>query len=262
VARWVHVLPAGAAGAERGGVTPTLVTAAWPNPQPRACEGPPAPVATGASSPPVSPPRRAKLPAKLALQRATIRRASRRLDVLAPISALASGRVQLELRAAGRRTRMSSPIDARKRRIRVLRAIPAAQARLGTGILTMRYKGNAATLPQTVRLRAAVRHAGLVARRPTLSAQGRLRASGTISRRARGVVRVQLQFATATRTRTLEFRAPIRKGRWTLSAQLTRAARTEIADRLGTVHAYTLFTGYARLRLRGEMRSHQVLGAP
>ena len=262
VARWVHVLPAGAAAAERGGAIPALVTAAWPDPQPRACEGPPPPAPTGPSSPPAGSPRAAKQPAKLALRRATIHRASRRLDVLAPISALASGRVQVVLRAAGRNTRLSSPIDARKRRVRVLRRIPAAQARLGTGILTMNYKGNAATLPQTVRLRAAARPAVLVARRPTLSAQGRLRASGTVSRRARGVVRIELQFATATRTRTLEFRAPIRRGRWALSVQLTRAARAEVGDRLGTVHASTLFTGYAPRRMRGEMRSHQVLGAP
>jgi hypothetical protein len=144
----------------------------------------------------------------------------------------------------------------------VLRPIPARQARLGTGILTLNYKGNDATLPQTVRLRAAARPARLVAGRPTLSAQGRLRASGRISPRARGVVRVELQFATVDRARTLEFRAPIRKGRWTLQAQLTRAARAAIADRTATVHAYTLFTGYERLRMRGEMRSHQVLGAP
>jgi len=147
--------------------------------------------------------------------------------------------------------------------VRVLRPIPAAQARLGTGILTLRYRGNDATLPQTVRLRAAARPARLVARRPALDARGRLRASGTISPRARGVVRVELQFATAGgAARTLAFRAPIRKGRWTLRAQLTRTNRTAIAGRTGTVHASTLFTGYAPLRMRGEMRSHQVLGAP
>jgi len=275
-ARWVHVLPAAVAAAERGGVTPATVGGDWPNPQGRRCVNPDGtqrsepytrplsdeePAAIGPSGPGPGA-RRAKLPAKLELQRATIRRASRQLDVLAPISARASGRVAVELRSAGRRTRLSSPIDARKRRIRVLRPIPAAQARLGTGILTLNYKGNDATLPQTVRLRAAARPARLATRRPTLSVQGRLRASGTISPHARGVVRVELQFATADRPRTLEFRAPIRKGRWTLQAQLPRAARAAIADRTGTVQAYTLFTGYERLRMRGEMRSHQVLGAP
>jgi galactose oxidase-like protein len=269
-ARWVHVLPPDEAAVERGGTAPAPVTTAWPDPQPRTCVDPPPPPATpGApaptapsSTPGGGPSRPARQPAKLALQRATIHRASRQLDVLAPISALASGRVGLELRAAGRSTHLSSAIDARKRRIRVLRTIPAAQARLGTGILTLRYRGNDATLPQTVRLRAAARPAALVAGRPALDGRGRLRASGTISRRARGVVRVELQFATADGARTLAFRAPIRAGRWTLRAQLTRADRAAIADRAGTVQASTLFTGYAPLRMRGEMRSHQVLGAP
>jgi hypothetical protein len=272
------VLPPAAAAAERGGVTPATVGGDWPNPEGRRCVNPDgtqrsepytrppgdqAPPPAGPSSPGTGGSSRpAKQPAKLALTRATIHRAKRQLDVLAPISALASGRVGVELRAAGRSTRLSSPVDARKRRVRVLRPIPAAQARLGTGILTLRYRGNGATLPQTVRLRAAARPARLVARRPTLDAQGRLRASGTISPRARGVVRVELQFATAGGPRTLAFRAPLRGGRWTLRTQLTRANRTAIAGRTGTVHASTLFTGYAPLRMRGEMRSHQVLGAP
>lgn len=30
----------------------------------------------------------------------------------------------------------------------------------------------------------------------------------------------------------------------------------------GTVHSYTLFTGYLSARMRGEMQAYQVLGAP
>jgi len=33
-----------------------------------------------------------------------------------------------------------------------------------------------------------------------------------------------------------------------------------IARRVGTVHSYVLFTGYLPARMRGEMRSLQVLG--
>jgi hypothetical protein len=275
-ARWVHVLPQPAAGVERGGVTPALVTTARPNPQPRTCVEPPVrpvpsqPVAPASGPVPVPAPVPAptptpasvQAPAKLGLTRAAVLRASRELDVLAPISALASGRVNLELLSAGRTTRLSTAIDARKRRIKVRRRIPVAQARLGTGILTMKYAGNDATLPQTVRLRAAARPAKLVVRRPTINAGGRLRASGTISPLARGVVRVQLQFATAERTRTLEYKATIRNGRWVLNSQLTRAARDAIGARTATVHSYVLFTGYEAARMRGEMRSYQVLGAP
>lgn len=35
-----------------------------------------------------------------------------------------------------------------------------------------------------------------------------------------------------------------------------------IAQRRGTVHSYILFTGYLPARMRGEMQSYQVLGAP
>ncbi len=230
---------------------------------------PPPPPGGGPLDRPVTPPFEpapavavARTPAKLGLLRAAIDRRARELDVLAPITGLASGEVALELFAAGRRTRMSARVDALRRRVRVQRGIPAAQARLGTGILTMRYAGNAATRPQTVRLRAARRPARLVVRRPVLGGDGWLRASGTISRLARGVVRVQVQFEGVGGTRTLAFRAPIRAGRWRLDARLDRATRDAIAARRGTVHSYTLFTGYARARMRGEMRSLQVLGAP
>lgn len=272
-ARWVHVLPQPAADTERGGTPPALVLTPRANPQPRTCVNPPVrpvppadpvpsstgPLPTPAPTPATKTPRG---PAKLGLTRAAVLRASRELDVLAPISALASGRVNLELFAGGVRTRLSTPVDAAKRRIRVRRRIPVAQARLGTGILTMNYKGNDATLPQTVRLRAAARPAKLAARRPTMTAGGRLRASGTVSPLARGVVRMQLQFETVNETRTLEFQAPISQGKWTFSKQLTRAERDAIAARTATVHSYILFTGYSAAKMRGEMRSYQVLGAP
>ena len=54
--------------------------------------------------------------------------------------------------------------------------------------------GDSDTRPQVVRLRAANRAAGLTVVRPVLTASGFLRAEGTVSRLARGVVRVQMQF--------------------------------------------------------------------
>jgi len=210
-------------------------------------------------APPVQPPAGEKLPAKLSLARATINRRDRVLDVLAPITRLASGRVNVELHAAGRRYRFTAAINSRDGRIRFRKRIPAAQARLGTGILTIRYRGDADTRPQTVRLRAANRQAQLRLARPRI-ANGRLRASGTVSDRARGVVRVQIQYVTAGTAHTREFKARIDDGRWSLNEQLSATVRTAIAQRIGTVHSYTLFTGYLPARMRGEMRSFQVLG--
>ncbi len=211
---------------------------------------------TAALPPPVVP-----QPAKLALARATIFRSARLIDILAPITRRASGDVALELYAAGRRHRWSAPINSVEGRIRDSEKIPAAQAAMGTGILTIAYPGDPDTRPQSVRLRAAHVPAALDARRPTLTA-GRLQAGGTISEAARGVVRVQLQYFSGATTTTLEKHATISNGSWSLDAPLTAQEQAAIAQRRGTVHSYILFTGYLPARMRGEMQSYQVLGAP
>lgn len=197
--------------------------------------------------------------AKLALARATIVRRDRLLDVLAPITSLASGRANVELHAANRRYRFTAAVNSRDGRIRFRKLIPRAQALLGTGIITIAYRGDDDTRPQTVRLRAASQQAKLRLKRPTI-ANGRVRASGTISKRARGVVRVQIEYVVAGKTTTLQFKVPIRSGRWSLNQSLPQTVRNAIAQRTGTVHSYTLFTGYMPRRVRGEMRSFQVLG--
>lgn len=200
-------------------------------------------------------------PAKLELARATIFRSARVIDILAPITRRASGNVNLELFAASRRHRWIAPINSAEGRIRNSERIPAAQARMGTGILTIRYAGDPDTRPQNVRLRAANVPAALDARRPILTA-GRLQAGGTISRAARGVVRVQLQYFSGGTTTTLEKHATISNGSWSLDAPLTPQEQAAIAQRQGTVHSYILFTGYLPARMRGEMQSYQVLGRP
>ena len=73
-------------------------------------------------------------------------------------------------------------------------------------------------------------------------------------------MRVQLEYVADAKTTTLEFLAPISDGKWALNQQLTTAQRDAIARRDGTVHSYTLFTGYLPARMRGEMRTYQVLG--
>ena len=198
-------------------------------------------------------------PAKLQLARATVFGGARVIDVLAPITRRASGSVAMQLYAAGQRHRWSAPINSVEGYIRTSEKIPAAQARMGTGILTVAYPGDPDTRPQTVRLRAANVPAALDARRPTIVG-GRLQAGGTISRAARGVVRVQLQYFSAERTVTLEKTARISGGAWSLDAPLTPEEQAAIAQRRGTVHSYILFTGYLAARMRGEMRSYQVLG--
>lgn len=203
-----------------------------------------------------------KTTAKLGLARATIVRSNRQLDVLATITARSSGRVNVDLHAAGRHHRFTAPVDSANGRIRFKQSIPNTQARLGTGIMTIDYAGNDVTRPQSVRLRAASQPARLSLGRPTLGNDGRLKASGTVSRKARGVVRMEVQYLFLGETRTLKFRARIADGRWKLDEKLNDTALKEIVFRTGSVHSYTLFTGYFPERMRGEMRSYQILGDP
>jgi hypothetical protein len=213
------------------------------------CEAPPLPAACG------------KFTAKLSLARATIDRANRTISILAPITRLASGTAQITLRAAGRTTTFSAPIDSANGRIRLTRAVTRAQAELGTGILTINYPGDADTRPQVVRLRAANVPSKLTVQRPVITPAGFLRSEGTVAGRARGVVRVQLEYVdrASGQTVTLQRKAAIQSGRWSLNAQLPAVALAQIALRCGTVHSYTLFTGFLPQRMRGEMRSFQVL---
>lgn len=230
-------------------VPPTAPAAPPPAPQPPAPQ-PSAPQPSAAG----------KFPAKLAIARARIVRSERVLDVLAPITARASGRVRVQLHAANRKFRFTAQVNSADGRIRFRRRIPKAQAELGTGIITITYAGDADTRPQTVRLRAASQPAKLAVRRPTIAA-GRLRASGSVTDLARGVVRLQLQYDYRGATRTIRFRARIQDdGEWTLNEQLSPTVLMGIAGRQGSLHSYTLFTGYFERRVRGEMRSFQVLG--
>jgi len=199
-------------------------------------------------------------PSKLQLARATISRADRTIDILAPITARASGNVSLELYAAGQTHRWTAPINSTDAVIRSREVIPAAQAAKGTGILTITYPGDADTRPQVVRLRAANGQSNLDASRPTIVG-GALHDSGTVAGSARGVVRVQIEYFTGGQTITLEKLAPIVNGSWTLNTTLSPEEQAGIAARRGTVHSYILYTGYLPAGLRGEMRSYQVLGA-
>jgi hypothetical protein len=213
------------------------------------CTTPPLPAACG------------QFTSKLSLARATISRLQNTISILAPITKLASGSADIQLRAAGRTTTFSGPVDSANGRIRVTHSVTRAQALLGTGILTFNYPGDADTRPQVVRLRAANVPAKLSGTRPTISPAGVLQAQGIVTIRARGVVRVQLEYVNRVsgETTTLEFNVPIQNGKWILSVQLSPAVLAQIALRCGTLHSYTLFTGYMPRRIRGEMFSYQVL---
>lgn len=215
--------------------------------------------------PPSGPPAAcAKFTPKMSLAVGTFDRFRRTTSILAPISTRASGTVRVSLLGGGRITEFNLPIDSRRGRIRATRGIDAAQARAATAILTIDYPGDADTRPQSLRLRAALRAAKLSSRRPTITPAGELDVRGAITRRARGVVRVELEWVNGSdgSTGVFERQATIRKGRWAIRSQLPQGVRSLIANRCSTVQSYVLFTGYQPLLMRGELRSFQVLPSP
>jgi Domain of unknown function (DUF1929) len=263
IARWVKLLAPEQAIPERGGKVPATVSGTWPSPKPRMCGNPDGTTVTESdgSAPPPTPPAPV-FTAKLAVKHAVIRRSSRTLNLLASITQRASGKLRVGLFAGSKHRTFTAAIDSIRGRVLLNRKVSKAVAKLGTGIVTVTYDGDADTRSQSVRLRAAAHAAKLKMKRPTLTSGGVVKARGTISPRARGVVRVQLQYEFDGKTRTVELHAKVAKGAWKLNRQLTQAVRDEIAGRTGTVHSYTLFTGYKPAGIRGEMQSFELLGDP
>jgi hypothetical protein len=234
--------------------------------------GPPTtPTSTTVTTPPPPPPPAppdlancAKQPAKLSIQRARYNRVLRTTSIFAPISRLASGAAQIQLYGARRITEFTAPVDSARGYIRTTRGVDVLQARARSVILTIRYLGDADTRPQTLRLRAGLRAAKLSSRRPTISPSGQLDAAGAITRSAKGVVRVQLEWVNAADGAiiVLERQGLIHNGRWGVRSQLPPAVIDQIGHRCSTVQSYIVFTGFQPRLMNGEMRSFQVMPAP
>ena len=142
-----------------------------------------------------------------------------------------AGRRSTTTRRASTRA-STAAIDSAAGRIRFRRSVTSAQARLGTGILTITYPGDGDTRAQTVRLRAAANKARLDLARPQI-VNGRIQASGTISSAARGSVRLQLSYQFGCDNRVLELRGTIAGGRWSIDEPLSPQTLTELASRVG-----------------------------
>ena len=219
---------------------------ATPSPQPTPTPPPKVAAPPGAPSPapprpvPAAPaPPSLPAPAKLKLRRAGVRHG--RLDVLALITRSAHGTVAVAYRARGHTLRFGASID--NGRIRFARRLPKAQ-RHGSGIVTLRWRGSAAVRPAALRLRAATQRAALRRNRAVLR-DGRLHAEGTISARARGVIRLTLAYGSGEAV----FSARIHHGRWRIDAPVPATAHA--GGYLGIQ-----FTGYRGAR-GGPMRGEQ-----
>lgn len=188
-------------------------------------------------------------PSKLQVLRAGVD--GGRLDVLAQTTRRANGDwVTMTFHANGRRHTFTEQV--RDGRLRFRRALPRGQRSAGSGILELEYPGNETVRPASVRLRAADGKARLGRDHLSLS-DGVLRASGTVSSRARGVVRLIMGFQRPDgSTGTWEGRATIVNGRWSTTEPLP-------AEAAGGGYLSIQFTGYLKKRIRGEQIAKQIL---
>ncbi len=196
-------------------------------------------------------------PAKMRVGRARVDRDDRVLDVFAPITSRAQGDVDVIYQGDRRTDTFDARItDGRGAldRIRFRKRITRGQARLGQGIVTIDYKGDADTRPEEVRLRAASQRARLDVDRISLI-DGRLSARGDVTSRALGVVRLRYSYIDAAGNPQIHpARARIQDdGDW----QLTNDA---VPPQLAKCGGYLsiLFTGYFERRIRGEMLAYQL----
>ena len=207
-----------------------------------------------------------RTPAKLKVLRAGVDDGT--LDMLVEItsSAVTPGAdLDVAYSSSGKTTRFSVPLSSGKaatarrggprartaeQRVTIRRKLPSTQPK-DTGIVEVTYAGNSIVSPDEVRLRAAAVKASLVRKVTTLSG-GRLKVEGTISSRARGVVRLRLGYDRADGTTGFEvFSATIAKGAWKVDRTLT-------GDAAKGGYLSIQFTGYEAENMRGEQTGKAV----
>jgi hypothetical protein len=161
------------------------------------------------------------------------------------MTARATGRLRATYISGGRRTRMSIRLRSRQAWT-VRKRVPRGRR---TGILVLRYAGDARVRPDALRSRVADGRALLRRTSSGIDGAGRLVVRGTVSRRARGVVRLRLD--PPDESAPLQYRARLRRGRWTLRRLLPSKAASG-----GQLSIQ--YTGHLPRRIRGESLSKAV----
>jgi hypothetical protein len=221
-----------------------------PQPEPADAPPPPAPVAP-AAPPPAPAPAAPRAPAELQVGRLVLDRRPGRFRVAARIRPEATGTLRIRLRARGRTRSFDAPIV--RGRVALRAALPRRMARARTGEVTLSYAGDSGTTGERVALRAGRRPARLRAARSVLDS-GRLRARGSLTRRARGRVVLRISFLAGGAYRTHRTQARIQRGRYRTSTQLPAALRAWLARREGAVRVTTTYTGRPARGIHGEQR--------
>ncbi|WP_354699774.1 hypothetical protein DSM112329_00029 [Paraconexibacter sp. AEG42_29] len=175
----------------------------------------------------------------------------RSLDVLAVIGPRASGVLSGSFLSGGRTTRFTVPVPKSGGPVKIRVRLPAGRAK--SGIVTLSYAGDADTAAEIVRLRAASGRALLAVTQASVSG-GVLKVSGTVDRRAKGVVRVAFLAEKAGRLYAVTARGLIKGGRWSVSRTLPAGVAA-----VGTLSVQ--YTGNQLRGIRGEQRVKPLAGA-
>lgn len=141
-----------------------------------------------------------------------------RLIVSARVSPGAGGKCQVIVRRGRQVVRFQVPV--RLERISFSRLLPPQLRDARSLGLTLRYPGADSIAPARVSLLAGSRAAKLTAGRAKLTKAGRLSVGGRISPRARGEVEVSVLPTLAGAAKTVELKARIERGRWSLNRRL------------------------------------------
>lgn len=233
-----------------------------PDPPAPPAPTPPAPPVTAPSVPVPAP--AAKLPAKLKVLRAGVDDGV--LDMLVEITSnakVSGATLAFEYESSGRITKFTVPVAstasaarwaprarAAEELIQIRKTLPSTQPK-DTGIVEIAYAGNATVAPDEVRVRAADGKALLVRKNATLTG-GRLKVDGTISKDARGVVRVRLDYDKSDGSAGfLYWNATISSGSWKVDQALT-------GDAAKGGYVSIQFTGYEKAGMRGEQTGKAV----
>ncbi len=197
-------------------------------------------------------------PAKLRVSRARVLREDRELDVLAPITSRGLGAgVEVTYQGDERADTFDAEVTesgTELDHIRFREPITRGQAALGTGIVNLRYLGDADTRPEEVRLRAASQRAELEVQEISLIGD-RLSGQGSVTSRAEGVVRLGYSYVAPDGSPQVhEARAEIQDdGGWVLEDDQVPAQLARCGGYLSIQ-----FTGFFERRIRGEQLAYEL----
>jgi hypothetical protein len=197
-------------------------------------------------------------PAKMRVSRVRVLREDRRLDVLAPITSRArGGDVAVTYQGDNRSDTFDEKVteaNTELDEIRILEPITRGQAALGTGIVNLRYLGDADTREEFVRLRAASQRAELAVEEISLTGD-RLSAAGSVTSRAEGIVRLRYSYVDPDGSPAVHLaRAEIQDdGEWELEGDQVPAQLARCGGYLSIQ-----FTGYFERRIRGEQLAYEL----